>query len=185
MNEAEFREYLDGVHAIGDVAQAVAILADAEEVLALLDPVDAVLTPVVMALNVLHSLDAKYIAYGCAGTAYALMFGATGSGSTDYPTGSYSLEDDETIALKRQHWSDGVSAAQLKLDGSQSGVALKNAILLHVAQNDGNPEPVLQEMWACLCKEFDIENPYSEQMRLLWPDTGITENSQDVAALTT
>jgi hypothetical protein len=93
--------------------------------------------------------------------------------------------DDNSTRTRYSLQPDGVSAAQLKLDGSQSGVALKNAILLHVAQNDGNPEPVSQEMWACLCKEFDIENPYSEQMRLLWPDTGITENNQDVPALTT
>jgi hypothetical protein len=178
MAEADdVRAILDGVHAIGDLAEAAALVnggPTAELLLEGLEPFNAVLTPIVLALNVLHGMNAKYIAYGCAGTSYGLIVGASGQGSTAYPAGGYSIEDDETVQLKQKSWSDGVSDAQSKLGDGQNGVALKNKIMLRIAQNGGSPEPVLQETWVELCKSCDIETPYADQMCLLWPQTGIT-----------
>jgi len=177
MTETEVREVLDGVHAIGDLAEAAAIVADAEVALAVLEPANAILTPVVMALNVFHALESKFIAYGCAGTAYGLVNGATGQGSVDYPNGGFSLEDEETIGEKQRRWAQGVAAAREQLGNGESGTALRNKLLLSTAQHESDPSQTLDIVWKSLCQEFDIENPYATKMQLLWPNTGITERN--------
>ena len=168
-------EILDGVHGIGDVAEAVAVLRDCEGLLAALEPINGVLTVAVLLLHYYEAINAKYSAYECAGTAYGLIQGAIGNGSTDYPSGNYSLEDEETIQIKRNSWAKGVEAAKSKLNGDQKGTALRNKILLHIAKDNSQVETTLDRIWRCLCDANGISNPYSTRMRLSWPATGITE----------
>lgn len=167
-------EILHGTHALSSLADAVGMLGDVELLELYAEPVDGVLTVVVMAFEVWKALEAANRAYATAGYAYGLMYGALDMGDPGYPAGAYSLDSDETIAIKKEKFAEGIEQARAELGNGAAGVLLRNKILLRTASKQSDPSAVLDEIWQACCRKTDNEF-YASHMKLMWSDTGITE----------
>jgi hypothetical protein len=128
----------------------------------------------VMAFEVWKALEAANRAYATAGYCYGLMYGALDLGTPEYPAGTYSLDSEETIAVKREKFADGIKQAQAELDDGANGVLLRNKILLRTAAKNSDPNAAIDEIWQASCRKTDNEF-YAGHLRLMWPGTGITE----------
>lgn len=167
-------EILHGAHALSSLGDAVGMLGNVELLELYAEPVDGVLTVVVMAFEVWKALESANRAYATAGYAYGLMYGALDMGDPSYPAGAYSLDSDETIAVKTQRFTEGIDQAKGELGNGADGVVLRNRILLRTASKQSYPSVVLDEIWQACCRRTDNEF-YASHMTLMWPDTGITE----------
>jgi hypothetical protein len=167
-------DVLHGAHVLSSLADAVGMLGDVEVLEVVAEPIDGVLTVAVMAFEVWKALEAANRAYVTAGYGYGLMYGALDLDGPAYPAGAYSLDSEETIAIKKEKFAEGVGQARAELADGANGVLLRNKILLRTAAKNSDPSAVLDEIWQASCRATDNEF-YASHMRLMWPDTGITE----------
>lgn len=168
-------EVLHGAHALSSVAEAVTIVADVEGVAAVAaESVDGLLTVAVLAFEGWKAFDSGFRAYATAGHCYGLLYGPLGLDGPAYPAGGWSLDSDDTIAEKQERFAEGVNQARAELANGADGIALRNRILLRTAHLGSDPAATLDEVWQASCRMVDNEF-YADHMRLMWPDTGITE----------
>jgi hypothetical protein len=139
------------------------------------EPLDGVLTVAVMTWEVWRALESANRAYATAGHTYGLMYGALDLDGPEYPAGQHSLDTDETIAIKRQKFAEGVDNARAELANGADGVALRNKILLRTAYLNSDPSALLEELWQSSCRRVDNDF-YADHLKLMWPQTGITES---------
>ncbi|MGT2477601.1 hypothetical protein [Paraburkholderia terrae] len=164
----------NGVHLISTLVEAGSIVAQAECVAAFIEPINALLLPIAMASQVWKALEASVRAYSRMGYCYGLMYGALDMDAPRYPEGAYSLDSEETIRDKQAGFSQGANKASMDLSDGQSGVALRNRILIRTAYLSSDPHQTLNEIWKVLC-ENEEDNFYATQFALRWPETGMTE----------
>jgi|tagenome__1003787_1003787.scaffolds.fasta_scaffold20813781_2 hypothetical protein len=167
-------EILHGGHKLSSLAEAVGILGRIEVVEAVAEPIDGLLAVAVMSYEVWKALEAANRAYASAGHCYGLMYGALDLAGPDYPSGSWSLDSEETIAIKKGKFADGVNEARTELADGANGVLLRNKILLRTAHLGSDPAAMIDELWKASCSKADNAF-YADHMRLMWPSTGITE----------
>jgi hypothetical protein len=165
---------LHGTHALTSLADAVSIVGRIEVVEAIAEPLDGLLAVVVMGYEVWQALEAANRAYVTAGHCYGLMYGALNMEGPNYPSGGWSLDSEETINIKKAKFADGVNEARRELADGANGVLLRNKILLRTANLGSDPAAMIDQLWKASCHNANNAF-YAEHMRLMWPDTGITE----------
>jgi hypothetical protein len=167
-------DVLHGAHTLSSLAEAAGMLGHAEVLELVGESADGVIAVAVMTFEVWKALEAANRAYATAGYCYGLMYGALDLEGPDYPAGTYSLDNDETIAIKKEKFAEGVSQARTELAAGADGVLLRNKILLRTAARNSDPAVVIDEIWQACCRATENEF-YASHLRLMWPDTGITE----------
>jgi hypothetical protein len=172
--EEAVTEVLHGAHKLSSLAEAVGIVGRIEVLEAVAEPVDGVLAVAVMAFEVWKALESANRAYATAGHCYGLMYGALDMDGPNYPAGGFSLDSEETIAVKQAKFAEGVNQARTELANGADGVKLRNTILLRTAYLRSDPNTMNDELWQASCRAVDNDF-YADHMRLMWPDTGITE----------
>jgi hypothetical protein len=167
-------EILHGSHKLSSLAEAVGIIGRLHVVEAVAEPIDGFLAVAVMSYEVWKALESANRAYASAGHCYGLLYGALDLEGPHYPAGRWSIDSEETIAIKHEKFAEGVQRARTELADPAQGVLLRNKILLRTAYLRSSPEAMVDELWKASCHQADNEF-YARHMRLMWPDTGITE----------
>ena len=165
---------LHGGHALTSLVDAASILGRAEVVAVVAEPLDGLLAVVVMGYEVWQALESANRAYITAGHCYGLMYGALDLEGPNYPSGGWSLDSEETVNIKKAKFADGVNEARRELADGANGVLLRNKILLRTANLRSDPKAMIDELWKASCHNANNAF-YADHMRLMWPDTGITE----------
>jgi len=161
-------DILDGIHVIGDLTEAAAILAESESVLAVIEPFNALVTPIVMIYHVLKDMDANVSAAGRMGYSYGLMYRALDMGQPTHDFhGPDSLDPEATIQRKTTAFNEGAAEAAESLT-----TAVRNRVLLRIAYNSNDAKRTINEIWRVLC-EKDDDDWYGSKFGLAWPDIGL------------
>jgi hypothetical protein len=170
----ELNEILEGASAIADLATAAGILR-AFGVAAVVDKQYAALTELALAfgealkgevspiswftkwlqmvLAVIKAIETEERGAAMRSWCYTVTYDALGMGAPPEPTFSGSLGGVDQDALDRHWWQNARTDAEEQLADGQSGVALRNRVMLLIAKCNGDPATGVTELWAAACRK--------------------------------
>jgi hypothetical protein len=170
----ELSEILDGVSAIEDLAHATGILrafgvaavvdkqysalfelatAFGEALKGEVSPISWFTQSLQMLLAVIDALQTEERGAGMRSWCYTVTYDAMAMGSPPEPRFSGSDQGADQDALDQRWWDDAAKQAQQQLADGQSGVALRNRVMLLVAKCGGDPASAVTELWAEACRK--------------------------------
>jgi hypothetical protein len=170
----ELAEFVDGVSAIADLAGAKGVLrafgvaavvdqqysalselamAFGESLKEELSPTSWFMQPVKMLLAVIKAIETEERGAAMRSWCYTVTYDAMGMGSPPEPTFSGSLGGADQDALDQKWWDEARATAEGQLADGQSGVALRNQVMLVVAKCGGDPASAVTELWAAACRK--------------------------------
>jgi hypothetical protein len=186
----QLTDFVEGVSAIGDLAQATGILrglgiavivdkkygAISELATALADALKGEISPVawfknviIMLLNIIKAIETEERGVSMRAWCYTMVYDAMGMGTPPEPTFSGSLQGPDQDATDRQSWEDSVTEATQQLQDGSKGVALRNRVLLLIAKCSGDPAQAVTELWANACGASDDPQLLQAYPTLDWP----------------
>lgn len=169
----ELQEVVEGISSIADLAKAEGLLralnvaavvdkqysALAELAGALeealkgeLSPVAWFMQPVKMLLAVIKATETEERGAKMRSWCYTLVYDALGMGDPPQPT-FRTIKGEDQAATDEEWWNEGHQSARAQLDDGQTGVALRNRVLLLIAKCGGDPAKAVTELWAAACQK--------------------------------
>jgi hypothetical protein len=163
---------LNGDESVENLTEAVGLLsALTDAVLGEIDPAEWVEQLIKMVLEVASAVETPEKNCRILGWDYGVMYGALDMGSPPEPTFSGNTLGPDQDALDKQAWQEGAASAQQQLANGQSGIALRNKVLLRIAYDGGQPATTLLEIWkASIAKTGGPPIIQALYDSLPWPD---------------
>lgn len=190
----ELSEILEGASAIADLAGAKGILrafggaavvdkqyaallelatAFGEALKGELSPISWFTQPVKMLLAVINAMETEERGAAMRSWCYTVIYDAMGMGTPPEPTFSGSLRGEDQDALDRQWWDEARDQTKEQLADGQSGVALRNRVMLLIAKCSGDPASAVTELWAAACRQSGDDGHsglLATYQNLSWPE---------------
>jgi len=157
-------EVLRGGYVITKLSEAAAILARSERIIEVIEPIGAVVEVVDMVLNVWDALETPDRTCGYQGLVYGLMYGALDKGD---PQPNPTWPDLSAAPCHDEKFFEGVAEAKKRLADGQSGVRIKNLILLDVAKR--GEKAVTNNLWQHAISDDDH---LLKMFTIEWPNVG-------------
>lgn len=138
-----------------------------------LSPVSWFTQPLTMLFEVIKAIETEEHGAAMRSWCYTVTYDALSMGTPPQPTFSGSLKGADQDALDAQWWNDARAKAEEQLADGQSGVALRNRVLLLVAKCGGDGAAAVTELWAAACKQSGDDGNASllaAYPNLSWPE---------------
>ena len=190
----ELADFVDGASAIADLAGAKGILrgfhvagvvdkqysalaelttAFEESLKGELSPASWFIQPVKMLLAVIKAIETEERGAAMRSWCYTVTYDAMGMGTPPEPAFSGSLGGADQDALDQKWWDEAQATAVSQLADGQSGVALRNQVMLLIAKCNGDPASAVTELWAAACRKSGDDTGgglLAAYPQLSWPD---------------
>ena len=187
----ELQDFVEGVSSISDLARSTGILrafniagvvdhqygalaelagAFEEALTGELSPASWFIQPVKALLAVVDAIEVEERGAGMRSWCYTVVYDAMGMG--DPPEPAFAGSDTGAIqdAADRKWWDAARDRAHEQLADGQSGVALRNKVLLLIAKCGGNPGTAVTELWAAACRKSGDDDRLLKTYPVLdWP----------------
>jgi hypothetical protein len=161
---------INGDDTVSDIQEAVDLVKTfADTIGGELDPTEWVKQWFMALLAGIKALETEERGCYMRGWCYTVLYSALDMGRPPEPAFSGSLQGPDQDALDRQNWGEGVQAAEQQLAERPSGTALRNRVLLRLAQDGNQPAVTLNTLWQAACAHTDDTMLARAYEQIDWP----------------